>query len=64
MLGFVKFNPTIEAKFNFLSSRAENERMHLLIWMQVIHPSKLERFLVMAAQGFYVVGYGLLYALR
>jgi ubiquinol oxidase len=48
---------------NPLQEEAENERMHLLIWMAVIEPSKLERFFVMAAQGFYVVGYAILYAL-
>uniref|UniRef100_A0A7S0BES9 Alternative oxidase n=1 Tax=Rhodosorus marinus TaxID=101924 RepID=A0A7S0BES9_9RHOD len=46
---------------NPLLEEAENERMHLLIWMQVTKPSMLERGLVMVAQGAYVVFYMGLY---
>lgn len=46
---------------NPLLEEAENERMHLLIWMQVCKPSLLERGLVMTAQGAYVVFYMILY---
>lgn len=44
-----------------LQEEAENERMHLLIWMKVTEPSKLERFLVILAQGVYLNLYVLLY---
>mmetsp|Transcript_2292 Transcript_2292/g.6864 ORF Transcript_2292/g.6864 Transcript_2292/m.6864 type:complete len:365 (+) Transcript_2292:80-1174(+) len=46
---------------NPLLEEAENERMHLLIWMQVTKPTILERSLVMVAQGMYVVFYMGLY---
>mmetsp|Transcript_18777 Transcript_18777/g.34785 ORF Transcript_18777/g.34785 Transcript_18777/m.34785 type:complete len:326 (+) Transcript_18777:149-1126(+) len=48
---------------NPLQEEAENERMHLLIWMQHVQPSAIERMFVMLAQGFYVVSYGTLYAI-
>jgi len=44
-----------------LLEEAENERMHLLIWMKVTQPTMLERYLVMAAQGFYCGVYTLMY---
>lgn len=40
-----------------LWEEAENERMHLLIWMQVTQPTRLERAMVLVAQ----LGYGFLY---
>mmetsp|Transcript_29397 Transcript_29397/g.113823 ORF Transcript_29397/g.113823 Transcript_29397/m.113823 type:complete len:206 (+) Transcript_29397:660-1277(+) len=46
---------------NPLLEEAENERMHLLIWMQVTKPSMLERGLVITAQGCYVLFYMGLY---
>ena len=46
---------------NPLQEEAENERMHLLIWMQVTKPSKLERFLVLGAQAAYLGFYSALY---
>jgi len=46
---------------NPLQEEAENERMHLLIWMKVCQPSYLERLLVIAAQGAYTLFYMGLY---
>jgi hypothetical protein len=45
-----------------LLEEAENERMHLLTWMEVIRPTLLERMLVLLAQAFYTPCYALLYA--
>jgi len=47
---------------NPLQEEAENERMHLLIWMQVTKPSFVERAFVLFAQGLYVAFYSVLYA--
>jgi ubiquinol oxidase len=44
-----------------LLEEAENERMHLLTWMQVIKPSFFERMLVLAAQSFYAPFYAIIY---
>jgi ubiquinol oxidase len=44
-----------------MNEEAENERMHLLIWLQVTHPTKLERMIVVAAQLLYTVFYSSLY---
>lgn len=46
---------------NPLLEEAENERMHLLIWMTMIKPTRLERSLVILAQGTYLTFYSLLY---
>jgi len=40
---------------------AENERMHLLTWMQVTQPTPMEKVLVVLAQGFYAVAFGVMY---
>lgn len=48
---------------NKLLEEAENERMHLLIWMQVTRPTLFERLVVLAAQAFYTPLYGFLYVL-
>eukprot|EP01134_Creolimax_fragrantissima_P002129 CFRG2129T1 len=48
---------------NPLQEEAENERMHLLIWMQVTQPSWLERQFVIFSQGLYMLSYALLYGL-
>lgn len=40
---------------------AENERMHLLIFMKVTKPTLLERSLVIVAQGLYLTFYSTLY---
>lgn len=44
-----------------LQEEAENERMHLLIFMKVCEPTALERGLVMLAQGLYLTFYSSLY---
>eukprot|EP00924_Labyrinthula_sp_SR-Ha-C_P008279 snap_masked-scaffold_11-processed-gene-8.4-mRNA-1 protein AED:0.03 eAED:0.04 QI:0/-1/0/1/-1/1/1/0/300 len=46
-----------------LQEEAENERMHLLIWMQHTKPHLWERGLVMCAQIFYTTFYTSLYAI-
>jgi ubiquinol oxidase len=48
---------------NPLLEESENERMHLLIWMKVTHPSAFERSLVILAQGGYLAFYMTLYIL-
>jgi len=45
-----------------LLEEAENERMHLLTWMQLIQPTFTERIVVICAQAFYTPFYALLYA--
>ncbi|QDZ24790.1 ubiquinol oxidase [Chloropicon primus] len=45
---------------NPLQEEAENERMHLLIWMQHTKPTSFERAFVMCAQGVYVAAYSVL----
>jgi len=45
---------------NPLQEEAENERMHLLIWMQHTKPTAIERVFVMFAQGVYVAAYSVL----
>lgn len=47
-----------------LWEEAENERMHLLIWMQVTKPTALEKALVVLAQSVYGAAYTLMYLLR
>lgn len=47
-----------------LQEEAENERMHLLIFMKVCKPTLLERGLVMMAQGVYLTFYSALYMLH
>lgn len=44
-----------------LSEESENERMHLLIFLQVTNPTALERSLVVVAQGLYLSFYSLMY---
>lgn len=44
-----------------LLEEATNERMHLLIWMQMTQPNALERLFVLAAQGTYIAAYSTLY---
>jgi len=45
---------------NPLQEEAENERLHLLIWMQHTKPSRIERAFVVMAQGAYVLAYSIL----
>jgi ubiquinol oxidase len=44
-----------------LLEEAENERMHLMTWMKVIQPTKLERMLVLLAQFVYTPFYAAIY---
>jgi ubiquinol oxidase len=44
-----------------LTLHSENERMHLLTWMQLIKPSFFERMVVLGAQLFYTPFYALIY---
>ena len=44
-----------------LLEEAENERAHLLMLMQVIQPSRLERYFVLTAQLFYLAAYTTMY---
>jgi hypothetical protein len=44
-----------------LLHEAENERMHLMIWMAVTHPTWLERCLVTFVQGLFFNAYILYY---
>lgn len=48
---------------NPLLEESENERMHLLIWMQLTKPTPVERGLVIFAQGAYLSFYTVLYFL-
>jgi len=44
-----------------LLEEAENERMHLLTWIELIRPTFLERMVVFAAQCFYTPFYAMMY---
>ncbi len=44
-----------------LLREAENERMHLMIWMSVTRPTVLERAIVTLAQGLFFNFYALVY---
>lgn len=44
-----------------LLHEAENERMHLMTWMQCLQPSLFNRLLVLAAQGVFFNSYFWLY---
>jgi ubiquinol oxidase len=44
-----------------LLEEAENERMHLLTFVQIAQPSFLERMLILAAQGIFFVSFFILY---
>jgi len=46
-----------------LLEEAENERMHLLTWMQLVHPTFFERIVVIFAQFIYTPFYAALYIL-
>lgn len=47
---------------NPLLEEAENERMHLLIWLQHTKPTMIERAFVMVAQTMYMFAYASMYA--
>lgn len=44
-----------------LLDEAENERMHLMIFIQIAEPSRFERFIIFVAQALFLVFYTLLY---
>lgn len=44
-----------------LLAEAENERMHLMTFIEISRPSALERWLVLAAQGLFFTGFFILY---
>ncbi|KAI9311485.1 alternative oxidase-domain-containing protein [Dichotomocladium elegans] len=44
-----------------LLHEAENERMHLMVWMKLLRPSFLNRLLVLGAQGIFFNSYFMLY---
>jgi len=44
-----------------LLDEAENERMHLMTFIEIAKPSKFERFLILLAQIFFGIFYTLLY---
>ncbi|OEF86361.1 alternative oxidase [Vibrio breoganii] len=46
-----------------LLDEAENERMHLMIFLDIAKPSWIERLLVLLGQGVFIVVYGVLYLL-
>ncbi|MCU0976868.1 MAG: alternative oxidase [Steroidobacteraceae bacterium] len=46
-----------------LMEEAENERMHLMTFIEIAQPTRLERFLVIVAQGIFYNGFFLLYLL-
>ena len=46
-----------------LIEEAENERMHLLCWMQLCNPSIFERLLVLTAQAAFIPFYTTIYLL-
>jgi len=44
-----------------LLEEADNERMHLMTFMHIIQPSKLERLIVLFAQVFFIIMYFIIY---
>jgi ubiquinol oxidase len=48
-------------RIRLLLDEAENERMHLMTFMQIVRPSQLERLLVLIAQGVFYNLYFLFY---
>ena len=47
-----------------LLDEAENERMHLMTFIEIAQPNWLERAVILVAQFGFLLGYGLLYALH
>ncbi|EHY64375.1 ubiquinol oxidase [Nematocida ausubeli] len=50
-----------DTNIRVLLAEAENERMHLMTWMEVAKPLLLERLIVMALQGVFFNAYLMLY---
>jgi len=46
-----------------LLAEAENERMHLLTWMNMVQPTPVERFFVITTQAVYFIAFSCLYVL-
>lgn len=44
-----------------LMEEAENERMHLMTFIEIARPTRLERFIILVAQWIFYVGFFLLY---
>src|SRR5512134_2900045 len=44
-----------------LMEEAENERMHLMTFIEVARPTRLERFVILVAQWIFYIGFFLLY---
>ena len=50
-----------EGWIKILLDEAENERMHLMTFIEIAHPNWFERMLVLFAQGAFFFGYGFIY---
>ncbi len=50
-----------EGWIRLLLDEAENERMHLMTFVEIAQPTLFERFLVLLAQGAFFFGYGFIY---
>lgn len=50
-----------QGRIHLLLEEAENERMHLMVFMQIARPTGLERLLVLLAQGVFYNAFFLLY---
>jgi ubiquinol oxidase len=44
-----------------LLAEAENERMHLMTWIQIVRPTLLERFIIIITQFGFITAYTFLY---
>ncbi len=52
-----------EGWIKILLDEAENERMHLMTFIEIAQPNWVERLVVLLAQGAFFFGYGLIYLL-
>lgn len=50
-----------EGWIHTLLAEAENERMHLMTFLDIAQPTLLERMLILSAQGFFLTGFFILY---
>ncbi len=46
-----------------LMEEAENERMHLMTFIEIAQPNRFERMIILLAQAFFIVGFSALYLL-
>ena len=58
-----KMEAGLGPKIREMMSEAENERMHLMIFIDIAKPTWLERWLVLIAQGIFLVFYFFLFVL-